>query len=174
MRTSLRLDSIGKVYDELYEVIAKRPTIPSYDIVEVEEKGVDAFGNPTVGTKKTVVKKDVRNPLLDKVSNMEISARACEDDLRKLQEKRLSVESEVREEYDMMKSGFLEELETLYSILLTTPVALGFYIFLFLFLSFLEMLVVTTRSGNKCDYELIVEHQLNVKGKRLKETEDRL
>ena len=43
-------------------------------------------------------------------------------------------------------------------------IALGFYILLFSFLLFLELLVVIWKLGDKsCDYDLIVQHQLAVK-----------
>ena len=39
----------------------------------------------------------------------------------------------------------------------------------------LELLVVTSKGGDgNCDYDLIVEHQLNIKKNTLKQTEERL
>ena len=44
---------------------------------------------------------------------------------------------------------------------------------LFLFLMLLELLVVTSKGGDgNCDYDLIVEHQLNIKKNTLKQTEE--
>lgn len=51
----------------------------------------------------------------------------------------------------------------------------AFYLLLLCFLTFLEMLVVMSKSGDgACDYDLIVEHQLRIKRETLKKTEDGL
>lgn len=53
--------------------------------------------------------------------------------------------------------------------------SITFYCILFLVLVSLEIFVVTIKSGDThCDYDLIVEHQLNIKKKTLEQTEDRL
>ena len=66
----------------------------------------------------------------------------------------------------------MEELKALVLILREDPYALAFYIFLFLFLLCLELLVVTSKTGDsKCDYDLVVEHQLRIKAETLRNTE---
>ena len=53
--------------------------------------------------------------------------------------------------------------------------SIAFYIILFVVLLSLELFVVTIKSGDtKCDYDLIVEHQLNIKKNMLQNSEDRL
>ena len=48
---------------------------------------------------------------------------------------------------------------------------MAFYSILFCFLTFLELFVLTIKMGeNKCDYELIVEHQLNLKKNLMEQT----
>lgn len=171
---SIRVDSLNKISNEIYEEVSKKPLIAAFDVVQEEYDDFDAEGNPIIKTKQTISKKNVQNPLIGKVRTMEEEAHKSQERLRELQMKRLSIEDDVRKEYEQARIGFLEELTALYSILLATPVALGFYIFLFLFLSFLEMLVVTTKSSSKCDYELIIEHQLKVKEELLTGTKLRL
>ena len=49
------------------------------------------------------------------------------------------------------------------------------YIILFMFLTFLELFVLTIKTGDsKCDYELIVEHQLELKKNVMLNTENTL
>ena len=87
----------------------------------------------------------------------------------------MKVADVVRKDYEEADTGFLEELQALFSILEESKIALGFYAFLFLFLMLLELLVVTSKGGDgNCDYDLIVEHQLNIKKNTLKQTEERL
>lgn len=77
-----------------------------------------------------------------------------------------------RDEFENAATGFLEELKALVLILREDPYALAFYIFLFLFLLCLELLVVTSKTGDsKCDYDLVVEHQLRIKAETLRNTE---
>lgn len=174
-KASFLLDSLRQANSALYEEIAKKPTYTSFQVTsQWVQVGTDEWGNPIMEEKRSVNKKDMENPLINQAKENETTLQRYYDQISELQAKRLLVEDEVRKEYGQAGIGFLEELSALYSILLTTPVALGFYIFLFLFLSFLEMLVVTTKSGMKCDYELIIEHQLAVKKEMLKNNEARL
>ncbi|KAA6300702.1 MAG: hypothetical protein EZS26_003136, partial [Candidatus Ordinivivax streblomastigis] len=66
--------------------------------------------------------------------------------------------------------GFLEELDAMIEILKESRTASLFYGFVFAFLMSLELFVVTSKFGDKkCDYDLIVEYQLNVKSTALGE-----
>ena len=68
-------------------------------------------------------------------------------------------------------AGFIEELEATLKVISQSKVSLAFYIILFLFLTFLELFVLTIKMGdNKCDYELIVENQLQLKKKLMDQT----
>lgn len=93
--------------------------------------------------------------------------------LRKQQEqfiqKKMDMEEVLRLELSS-KKGFLEELSAIIEILKESTVALIFYIILFLFLLFLELFVVISKSLDKSsDYDLVIEHQLQQKKKTLEE-----
>lgn len=95
------------------------------------------------------------------------------DRLRKQQDEfiqnKLSVENDLREELSS-NIGFLEELRAMIEIISTRLEALIFYIVIFSFLISLELFVVTSKLGDKkCDYDLIVEHQLEIKKAALEE-----
>ena len=95
------------------------------------------------------------------------------DLLRKQQEeytqRKLNEETLLRKELSS-KQGFLEELNAILEILKERPVALIFYLILFLFLMSLELFVVFSKIGDKkSDYDLVVEHQLKQKMKTLNE-----
>ena len=77
----------------------------------------------------------------------------------------------VRKEMSQRAAGFIEELEATLKVISQSKVSLAFYIILFLFLTFLELFVLTIKMGdNKCDYELIVENQLQLKKKLMDQT----
>lgn len=168
-KAAFLLDSLQKVNSALYDEIAQKPTYTIYEVIsQWIQTGKDEWGNPIMEEKRSVNKRELENQLINQAKANEVTIQRYYDQVGELQKKRLLVEDEVRIEYGQARIGFLEELSALYSILLNAPVALGFYIFMFFFLSFLEMLVVTTKGSTKCDYELIIEHQLEVKKNRLK------
>lgn len=66
------------------------------------------------------------------------------------------------------KIGFLDELKVMYGLISDSGVALGFWLLWFLFLLFLEMLVLFSKIGDKeNDYEKTIKHQMNLQIKKL-------
>ena len=139
---------------------------------------------PTVMTEVPVVRKDgsvtkeksnsitripIENPRLKQVLSNEKNLEYMRKLLDEYNNKKLNVAAELKKELEA-KTGFLEELRALIRIMSNNTIALVFYILLFLFLIFLELLVVMSKFGDKpCDYDLIVQHQLAVKEESLKD-----
>ena len=66
------------------------------------------------------------------------------------------------------KIGFLDELKVMYELVSNSGVAFSFWLLWFLFLLFLEMLVLFSKLGDKeNDYEKTVLHQMNLQMKKL-------
>lgn len=67
------------------------------------------------------------------------------------------------------KGGFLFELKAVYSLLFKegNTAMLVFYFVLFAFLMCLELLVITTKGKDNCDYEILLEFQLKQRKKEL-------
>ena len=85
------------------------------------------------------------------------------------------IDKSVRDDFSYRPTGFIEELEATLAVVSQSPVSLTFYIILFMFLTFLELFVLTIKTGDsKCDYELIVEHQLELKKNVMLNTENTL
>ena len=83
--------------------------------------------------------------------------------------------TEVAEEVHARPVGFIEELEATLKVVSNSWVSLAFYVILFCFLAFLELFVLTIKMGEtKCDYELIVENQLNLKKSLMDQTSQSL
>ena len=84
-------------------------------------------------------------------------------------QRKINVENDLRKELSS-NVGFLEELRAMIEIVSTRIEALIFYFVIFSFLISLELFVVTSKLGDKkCDYDLIVEHQLEIKKAALEE-----
>lgn len=172
VETMTVIDSLGKENIRLYETLSKRPTIAVTDVNTTSKQvGTDSLGNAIMQKSSTVSKRHVENPLNAQVKANEAALQMYQDRLEQFQKAKMNVAAQVRVEYENARVGFLEELQALFSIVLGNWVALAFYVFLFLFLMCLELLVVTSKGGesSKCDYDLIVEHQLSVKHKSLKQ-----
>lgn len=175
-KLTLLIDSIGEANISLYEKLSKNPVIAATNVsTTTRENGKDANGNPNIERINNVTKINVENPLNGQVKSNEAALTIYQNQLKEYQQRKITVADEVRAEYEKSPVGFLEELKALISILEEDIVALIFYIFLFGFLLSLELLVVTSKNGDsQCDYDLIVEHQLNIKKETLNSTEKRL
>lgn len=168
-------DSIRIKNNELYAEISKNPVITAYDVsTTTRQTGVDENGKPIEEKSQTVNKRNVENALINQAKANDRTLDAYQKQIETLQEKKLSMADDTRKEYEQAKTGFLEELGALYVLLGDSWVARAFYIFLFLFLVSLELLVITAKGSTSCDYDLIVEHQLNIKRETLKSTEHKL
>lgn len=176
VRVTQTIDSLGKANIELYDKLDKRPVIAATDVQTItRQTGVDSDGKPVLEKTTNVTKHNVENPLSGQVKANEEAMKAAVKQLEDFQKRKMTLEDEVRKEYEKAETGFLEELKALFSILGEDIVARVFYVFLFCFLMLLELLVVTSKSADQhCDYDLIVEHQLKIKSETLKNTENSL
>ena len=175
-KTTYIIDSLGRENIRLYGELSKRPTIAVSDVNTTSRQvGVDSLGNAIMQKTTTVNRRNVENPLNAQVKANENALQLYQEQIEQFQKEKMNVAQVVRQEYENAQTGFLEELKALFSVILEDWVAAGFYIFLFLFMMSLEMLVVTSKSGDtKCDYDLIVEHQLKIKEETLKKTTESL
>lgn len=174
-KATASIDSIGKANIVLYDKIHDHPTIVTKDVITKKRQvGKDEDGKPIYENDYEVTKRNVENPLSALVKSNEKTIKRYQEKLDTYQKQKMSVVEDVRRDY-AGKAGFLEELKALFGILAEDWIALVFYGFLFFFLTFLELLVVTSKGKDgSCDYDLIVEHQLKIKKKTLELTENKL
>ena len=111
------------------------------------------------------------NPLAEQLKANNDQIQIYSTQLEQLRQDKKEVAETVRKEVNQRAPGFIEELEATLKVVSQSPISLAFYIILFCFLTFLELFVLTIKMGeNKCDYELIVENQLYLKGNLMKQT----
>lgn len=85
------------------------------------------------------------------------------DQEKEWSQKKLTVEEDTRAECKA-NVGFLEELETMFSIVMTRKVAGVFYLIFFALLMSLELFVVVSKMGDQeCDYEMAIKGAQRVK-----------
>ena len=98
-----------------------------------------------------------------------------QNQLEQLRQDKKDIAERVTKEVSERPLGFIEELEATLSVVSNSWISLAFYVVLFLFLTFMELFVLTIKMGeNKCDYELIVENQLNLKKNLMDQTRQSL
>jgi len=173
-RITQDMDTLSKATIALNEELQKRPVIKGTDVSTQEQiVGVDENGIPKKVKTQTVNTVTLVNPLAEQLKANNEQIQIYSGQLEQLRQDKKVVADTVREEINRRAPGFIEELEATLRVVSKSPVSLVFYIILFCFLTFLELFVLTIKMGeNKCDYELIVEHQLSLKKQLMAQTED--
>ena len=137
--------------------------------------GVDEKGNPKKVRVRNTEVVNIPNPLAEQLKSNNNQIEIYQKQLEQLRQDKKQIADKVTKEVSKRPLGFIEELEATLSVVSNSWISLAFYIVLFLFLTFLELFVLTIKMGeNKCDYELIVENQLNLKKNLMKQTSESL
>lgn len=171
-RIAQEMDSLSKATLALNEELQKRPVIKGTNVSTQEQVvGMDENGKPKKVRTQTVNTVTLANPLAEQLKANNDQIQIYSTQLEQLRQDKKEVAETVRAEVNQRTPGFIEELEATLRVVSQSPVSMAFYSILFCFLTFLELFVLTIKMGeNKCDYELIVEHQLNLKKNLMEQT----
>ena len=163
------VDSLENINGRLNEEVAKRPTVAITNVTTERVPITQPDGTRKMETRSTVSQQHVASTRIEQIRTNTVTINTCSNRLEKLYNQKINVEETVRKELEE-NAGFLEELKAMIIIIKSDLVAGAFYFILFAFIFSLELLVVMSKVGdNKCDYDLIIEHQLNVKKNSLDE-----
>lgn len=175
-RITQDMDSISVATIQLGEELQKKPVIKGTNVSTQEQVvGVDGKGHPKKIKTQTINTVTMVNPLAEQLKANNEQIQIYSTQLEQLRNDKKNIEATTRKEISERAPGFIEELEATLKVVSQSWVSLAFYIILFCFLTFLELFVLTIKLGeNICDYELIVEHQLNVKKNLMQKTETNL
>ena len=159
----LNIDSLQRVNEKLNVEIAKEPVIKTVTTSTTYKNILQDDGTYKKIPETTYTTVLLPNPKISqRDANSENLKRLFLQQDKYLQDK-IGVEENFRKEL-ASSVGFLEELSAMIEIVTTKKEALIFYIIIFCFLISLELFVVASKlSDKKCDYDLIVEHQLEIK-----------
>lgn len=171
-RITQEMDSLSKATIALNEELQKRPVIKGTNVSTQEQVvGVDENGKPRKVRTQTVNTVTLANPLAEQLKANNDQIQIYSNQLEQLRQDKKEVAETVRLEVSQRAPGFIEELEATLKVVSQSKISLAFYIILFCFLTFLELFVLTIKMGeNKCDYELLVEKQLNLKRNLMEQT----
>ncbi len=175
-RITHEMDSLSKATIVLGEELQKRPTIQGTNVNTQEQVvGVDENGRPKKVKVQSVNTVTMANPLAEQLKANNDQIQIYSNQLEQLRQDKKDIAQKTTEEVSQRAPGFIEELEATLKVVSQSWISLAFYIILFCFLTFLELFVLTIKMGeNKCDYELIVEHQLSLKRNLMTKTEQSL
>lgn len=170
------IDSLAAENLVMYDDIQKRPYIKRLSSSTTEKKvGVDSLGQPVMKKIRSYGMQQEPNPKIKRVETNNASIKDAQERIEGYQLLTRTTKDKVRQEFSEQKAGFMEELILLVDVVSSSWVTMAFYIILFVFLLSLECLVILSKSkDNKCDYELIVEHQLLVAKTRLERSREQL
>lgn len=173
-RITQEMDSLSNATIALNEELQKRPVIKGTNVSTQEQVvGVDEYGKPRKVRTQSVNTVTLANPLAEQLKANNDQIQIYSKQLEQLRQDKKEVAEKVRGEMNQRPAGFIEELEATLKVVSQSKVSLAFYIILFCFLTFLELFVLTIKLGDgKCDYELIVEHQLSLKENLINQTEE--
>ena len=175
-RITHEMDSLSKATIVLGEELQKRPTIQGTNVNTQEQVvGVDENGRPKKVKVQSVNTVTMANPLAEQLKANNDQIQIYSNQLEQLRQDKKDIAQKTTEGVSQRAPGFIEELEATLKVVSQSWISLAFYIILFCFLTFLELFVLTIKMGeNKCDYELIVEHQLSLKRNLMTKTEQSL
>lgn len=175
-RITHEMDSLSKATIILGEELQKRPTIQGTNVNTQEQVvGMDENGRPKKVKVQSVNTVTMANPLAEQLKANNDQIQIYSNQLEQLRQDKKDIAQKTTEEVSQRAPGFIEELEATLKVVSQSWISLAFYIILFCFLTFLELFVLTIKMGeNKCDYELIVEHQLSLKKNLMTKTEQGL
>lgn len=151
------LDSLNKVNSALQEEVNNNPFVIQTSVTNSQNKVLMPDGTFKTVNNPSVTKNQVPNP---KLANVEANNKAIERLQAQEQtwtEKKQGMEEAVRTECKA-SVGFLEELEAMWTIISTRPLAGVFYLVFFVLLMSLELFVVVSKMvDDECDYDAAIK-----------------
>lgn len=163
----IEIDSLDKVNMALYQETSKKPTINVVSTSTTHASVKQEDGTFIAVPSRTVSINPMPNPKIKEIDVNNQHLADLRDQKNQFTQKKLATETSLRYELKS-KQGFLEELNAIIEILMERPIALIFYMILFVFLMSLELFVLVSKVGDsKSDYDLVIEHQLEQKKRTL-------
>lgn len=161
-------DELAKIKvenDSLNAEINQHPYVIQTDVETTTSNQVDSLGNRQKQT--TISRRQVPNPLNEQVRFNNERIQQYQKEIT--QYRNANIDEEVDTRIKNKKTGFLEELKASVSVIFETLISTIFYVVMTIVLLCLELFVVSLKffKSKKCEYDLIVEHQLNAKTMQL-------
>lgn len=143
-----KMDSITAVTEKMQEEVLAKPFV-----IQTSTTTVPVTVDGKVKMKPSVTTTEVPNPKQQVIDENNKVLKELREHKRKLEAQKQTVVDDTRKELTE-NVGFLEELEAMWAIISSRPMAGFFYVVFFLFIMSLELFVVVSKFGDhECDYE---------------------
>lgn len=130
---------------------------------QMQKNGNNGEKRDTLVKRTDLALNDVANPKASLLPDIENQINSLRSQKSEKENSKINIRQELEDELNS-KTGFLDELRILFSILLSSWIAMVIWSMFFLFLMSLEVLVLVNKFGEeKTDYESIIMHQKDVR-----------
>jgi len=177
VRLNLAMDSLSRNIESLSNEIASNPIIKTKNVSSSRTNTgmTDEDGKPIYSSTSVVSEQSFENPKKHQLDTSMELYKKYTSQVDSLTKNKMNIQDIVIQEFKNKPSGFMEELQATYDMVTQSSVTTAFYLILFFVLLCLELFVVSIKFGDKkCDYDLLVERQLNVKQEVLQKMEREL
>lgn len=145
--------------------ITKKPMISSP--ISTGQFKKDSVTKKMVLVAKVVSNQMTVNPKTELIPQVDVILKSLREQKVKKENEKLNIQQFLETDLKS-KVGFLDELKTLFSILLSSPIAMAIWILLFIFFFMLELFVIFNKFGDaENDYDKTILHQMDVKIKMI-------
>jgi hypothetical protein len=134
---------------------------------QLQQNGNDGHLRDTIVSRRDVALNDIANPKAGLLPGIADQITQLRKQKSEKENSKINIRQELETELSS-KTGFLDELKVLFSILLSSPIALVVWIMFFIFLLSIEVFVLVNKFGDeKNDYDSVIIHQRDVRLKML-------
>lgn len=166
---------IAKAIDEkesernaLLEELGRKPTITTPTSVGKYEK--DSTGK-MVMVRQEVTYQSVPNPKANIVTKIDEQLAMLRNELTKKEDLLLNIRADIEKEVKD-KTGFLDEVGSLYKIVVSSGLSTFIWLLFFSFFLFWELFILFNKINDKeTDYEIVLLHQMETRKRKIKEIE---
>lgn len=175
MELKSQINQIAKAIEEkeaernaLLEELGRKPTITTPTSVGKYEK--DSTGK-MVMVRQEVTYQSVPNPKANIVTKIDEQLAMLRNELTKKEDMLLNIRADMENEIKG-KTGFLDEVGSLFKIVISSPLSIFIWALFFSFFLFLELFILINKiSDNETDYETVLVHQMETRKRKIKEIE---
>jgi hypothetical protein len=144
--------------------VTKKPTITTVSTESAQER--DSTGRLVTRGRK-ITKQDLPNPKIAMIESIDAHIKALRSQKERKDSMLLNMQQVIESELKS-KTGFLDELKVLFSVLLSSSIALIVWILIFLFFLMIELFILVNKFGDdKNDYDRLLQHQIDVRIKMI-------
>jgi len=149
----------------IIEQVGKKPMIVSPSSIVKYQK--DSVTRKMIAITQVVTNQSVPNPKAALIPQIDVQLKNLRDQKAIKENEKLNIQQLLEEELKS-KVGFLDELKLLFSILLSSRIALLIWLLIFFFFLAIELFVLVNKFGDtKNDYDSVILHQMEVRIKML-------